>query len=98
MPDVAGHERSHHVILVERDERLPGRALRGPARQRRLRVAAGSAAARRRRRAAVRVGQQAQVGGTYHSGYRVHGTNVRIAEQLLHAKYVNLNIRRRQYR
>jgi len=43
-------------------------------------TAAAIAAARRRRRTAARVGQQTQVGGTYHSGDRVHGADVRIAE------------------
>lgn len=80
---VAGHQRRHHVVFVERDERRPGRALGVPPRQRRLRVTPGPAAARRRgRAAAARVGQQAQVRGANHSGHRVHRADVRVAEQL----------------
>lgn len=83
---VAGHERCHHVVLVQRDERLPGRTLGVPSRQRGLRMAPGPAAARWRRRAtaaaAARTRQQAQVGGTDDAGHGVDGADVGVAEQL----------------
>lgn len=32
LSSVAGHQRRHHVVLVQRDERLPGRTLGVPSR------------------------------------------------------------------